>query len=94
MSLARRLRECRGSKTHSRRLMRLAEMAEMAAFIASGKASGMTGTTINLTMGTPKRHQPSHKEVDRHVKEFSQTFGLRLNWWTVDHSAPQWRRPC
>jgi hypothetical protein len=53
-------------------------MAEMAAFIASGKASGMTGTTINLTMGTPKRHQPSHKEVDRHVKEFSQTFGLRL----------------
>jgi NAD(P)-dependent dehydrogenase (short-subunit alcohol dehydrogenase family) len=40
------------SKTHARRLMRLDEMADMAAFMASDKASGMTGTTVNLTMGS------------------------------------------
>jgi NAD(P)-dependent dehydrogenase (short-subunit alcohol dehydrogenase family) len=40
------------SKTHARRLMTLAEMANMAAFMASDKASGMTGTTVNLTMGS------------------------------------------
>jgi NAD(P)-dependent dehydrogenase (short-subunit alcohol dehydrogenase family) len=38
-------------KTHPRRLMTLAEMANAAVFIASDKASGMTGTTVNLTMG-------------------------------------------
>jgi len=40
------------SKTHTRRLMTLEEMANMAAFMASDKASGMTGTTVNLTMGS------------------------------------------
>ena len=40
------------SRTHPRRLMRLEEMANMAAFLASDKASGMTGTTVNLTMGS------------------------------------------
>jgi NAD(P)-dependent dehydrogenase (short-subunit alcohol dehydrogenase family) len=40
------------SKTHPRRLMTLAEMANVAVFIASDKASGMTGTTVNLTMGS------------------------------------------
>ena len=40
------------SKTHARRLMTLEEMANMAVFMASDKASGMTGTTINLTMGS------------------------------------------
>ena len=40
------------SKTHPRRLMTLAEMANVAVFVASDKASGMTGTTINLTMGS------------------------------------------
>jgi NAD(P)-dependent dehydrogenase (short-subunit alcohol dehydrogenase family) len=40
------------SRTHPRRLMTLAEMANMAVFIASDKASGMTGTTVNLTMGS------------------------------------------
>lgn len=39
-------------RTHPRRLMTLAEMAEVAVFMASDKASGMTGTTINLTMGS------------------------------------------
>jgi NAD(P)-dependent dehydrogenase (short-subunit alcohol dehydrogenase family) len=39
------------SKTHSRRLMTLEEMANMAVFMASDKASGMTGTTVNLTLG-------------------------------------------
>jgi NAD(P)-dependent dehydrogenase (short-subunit alcohol dehydrogenase family) len=40
------------SRTHPRRLMTLAEMANVAAFMASDKASGMTGTTVNLTMGS------------------------------------------
>ncbi|WP_341679085.1 SDR family oxidoreductase [Niveibacterium sp. SC-1] len=38
--------------THPRRVMRLEEVANMAAFIASDQASGMTGTAVNLTMGT------------------------------------------
>ena len=37
--------------SHPRRIMTLAEMASMAVFMASDKASGMTGTTVNLTMG-------------------------------------------
>jgi NAD(P)-dependent dehydrogenase (short-subunit alcohol dehydrogenase family) len=43
--------EAVASKTHTRRLMTLAEVANAAAFIASDRASGMTGTTVNLTMG-------------------------------------------
>jgi enoyl-[acyl-carrier-protein] reductase (NADH) len=31
--------------------MVLGEVANMAVFMASDKASGMTGTTVNLTMG-------------------------------------------
>jgi NAD(P)-dependent dehydrogenase (short-subunit alcohol dehydrogenase family) len=38
--------------THPRRVMTLAEVADVAAFMASDKASGMTGTTVNLTMGS------------------------------------------
>src|SRR5207244_3113714 len=38
--------------THSGRVMMLEEMANMAVFLASDKASGMTGTTVNLSMGT------------------------------------------
>jgi NAD(P)-dependent dehydrogenase (short-subunit alcohol dehydrogenase family) len=37
--------------SHPRRVMTLEEVANMAAFMASDKASGMTGTTVNLTMG-------------------------------------------
>jgi NAD(P)-dependent dehydrogenase (short-subunit alcohol dehydrogenase family) len=37
--------------THARRVMTLAEVANVAVFMASDKASGMTGTTVNLTMG-------------------------------------------
>jgi NAD(P)-dependent dehydrogenase (short-subunit alcohol dehydrogenase family) len=44
--------ESLASTTHPRRLMTLAEMAHVAAFVASDKASGMTGTIVNLTMGT------------------------------------------
>ena len=44
--------EALASRTHARRLMTLAEMAEVAAFTASDKASGMTGTIVNLTMGS------------------------------------------
>jgi NAD(P)-dependent dehydrogenase (short-subunit alcohol dehydrogenase family) len=43
--------EMLASRTHARRLMTLAEMANVAVFIASDQASGMTGTTVNLTMG-------------------------------------------
>lgn len=37
--------------THPRRVMTLDEVANVAAFVASDRASGMTGTTVNLTMG-------------------------------------------
>jgi NAD(P)-dependent dehydrogenase (short-subunit alcohol dehydrogenase family) len=40
------------SRTHGRRLMALEELANVAVFMASDKASGMTGTTVNLTMGS------------------------------------------
>jgi NAD(P)-dependent dehydrogenase (short-subunit alcohol dehydrogenase family) len=40
------------SRNHARRLMTLEETANMAVFVASDKASGMTGTTVNLTMGS------------------------------------------
>src|SRR5919206_3751852 len=39
-------------RTHPRRLMALEELANMAVFMASDKASGMTGTIVNLTMGS------------------------------------------
>src|SRR5713101_518635 len=42
--------EMLASRTHPRRLMTLAEMANVAVFMASDKASGMTGTIVNLTM--------------------------------------------
>jgi len=44
--------ELLASRTHPRRLMTLAEMANVAVFMASDHASGMTGTTVNLTMGS------------------------------------------
>ena len=40
------------STTHPRRVMKLAEVANVAVFMASDRASGMTGTTVNLTMGS------------------------------------------
>jgi NAD(P)-dependent dehydrogenase (short-subunit alcohol dehydrogenase family) len=40
------------ARTHPRRLMTLDEMANVAAFLASDRASGLTGTTVNLTMGS------------------------------------------
>jgi NAD(P)-dependent dehydrogenase (short-subunit alcohol dehydrogenase family) len=40
------------STNHARRGMTLEEMANMAVFMASDKASGMTGTTVNLSMGS------------------------------------------
>jgi NAD(P)-dependent dehydrogenase (short-subunit alcohol dehydrogenase family) len=40
------------SRNHARRLMTLEETANMAVFMASDKASGMTGTTVNLSMGS------------------------------------------
>ncbi len=44
--------ELLASKTHPRRLMSLDEMAGVAAFLASDRASGLTGTIVNLTMGS------------------------------------------
>jgi NAD(P)-dependent dehydrogenase (short-subunit alcohol dehydrogenase family) len=44
--------ELLASRTHPRRLMTLEEMANTAVFLASDRASGMTGTTVNLTMGS------------------------------------------
>jgi NAD(P)-dependent dehydrogenase (short-subunit alcohol dehydrogenase family) len=40
-----------GSMTHLRRLTTLAELASVAAFMASDQASGMTGTVANLSGG-------------------------------------------
>lgn len=37
---------------HSRRVMKLEEVGNLAVFMASDRASGMTGTTVNLTMGS------------------------------------------
>jgi NAD(P)-dependent dehydrogenase (short-subunit alcohol dehydrogenase family) len=39
-------------RTHARRVSTLSEMANVAAFAASDEASGMTGTTINLGLGS------------------------------------------
>ena len=44
--------EVLASRTHARRLMTLTEMANVAVFLASDQASGLTGTTVNLTMGS------------------------------------------
>jgi NAD(P)-dependent dehydrogenase (short-subunit alcohol dehydrogenase family) len=44
--------ELGASRTHTRRLSTLADLANMAVFMASDKASGMTGTTVNLSMGS------------------------------------------
>lgn len=38
--------------THARRVVTLDEMANVAVFVASDQASGLTGTTVNLTMGS------------------------------------------
>jgi NAD(P)-dependent dehydrogenase (short-subunit alcohol dehydrogenase family) len=44
--------EMLASRTHTPRLMTLEEMANVAVFMASDKASGMTGTIVNLQMGS------------------------------------------
>ena len=44
--------ELLAGRTHPRRLMTLEEMAGVAAFLASDRASGLTGTIVNLTMGS------------------------------------------
>ena len=44
--------ELLASTTHARRGSTLEELANMAVFMASDRASGMTGTTVDLAMGT------------------------------------------
>jgi NAD(P)-dependent dehydrogenase (short-subunit alcohol dehydrogenase family) len=44
--------ELSAGRTHTRRLTTLAEMADVAVFMASDQASGMTGTIVNLSMGS------------------------------------------
>jgi NAD(P)-dependent dehydrogenase (short-subunit alcohol dehydrogenase family) len=44
--------ELLAGRTHARRGSTLEELANMAVFVASDKASGMTGTTVNLSMGS------------------------------------------
>lgn len=44
--------ESLASRTHTRRLSTLAEMADVAVFMASDQASGLTGTIVNLSMGS------------------------------------------
>jgi NAD(P)-dependent dehydrogenase (short-subunit alcohol dehydrogenase family) len=45
-------REMLAGRTHPRRLLALDELANAAVFLASDRASGMTGTIVNLTMGS------------------------------------------
>ena len=47
-----RWQEVLAGRTHARRLSTLAELADVAVFMASERASGMTGTIVNLTMGS------------------------------------------
>ena len=47
-----KFQEALASRTHTRRLSALAEVASMAVLMTSDRASGMTGTTINLSMGS------------------------------------------
>jgi NAD(P)-dependent dehydrogenase (short-subunit alcohol dehydrogenase family) len=44
--------ESLAARTHPRRLSTLEELAEVAVFVASERAGGLTGTTVNLTMGS------------------------------------------
>jgi enoyl-[acyl-carrier-protein] reductase (NADH) len=44
--------ELLASTTHARRASTLEELANMAAFVASDRASAITGTTVNLSLGT------------------------------------------
>jgi len=44
--------EVLASRTHPRRLMTLQEMANVAVFVASDKGTGLTGTSVNLTLGS------------------------------------------
>ena len=44
--------ELGAGRTHTRRLSTLAELANVAVFMASDQASGMTGTVVNLSMGS------------------------------------------
>ena len=44
--------ESLASRTHARRLSTLAELRNVATFVASDKESGMTGTTVNLSLGS------------------------------------------
>jgi NAD(P)-dependent dehydrogenase (short-subunit alcohol dehydrogenase family) len=46
------VQEVGAGRTHTRRLSTLEELANVAVFMASDKASGMTGTTVNLSMGS------------------------------------------
>lgn len=44
--------ESLASRTHTRRLSTLEDLANMAVLVACDKASGITGTIVNLTMGS------------------------------------------
>jgi NAD(P)-dependent dehydrogenase (short-subunit alcohol dehydrogenase family) len=44
--------EALAGRTHTHRLSALAEVANLAVFLASDRAGGMTGTTVNLSMGS------------------------------------------
>jgi len=44
-------RELIAGRSHGKRLSTLTEMASVAAFMASDRASGMTGTVVNLSLG-------------------------------------------
>jgi NAD(P)-dependent dehydrogenase (short-subunit alcohol dehydrogenase family) len=49
---AEQFHELIAGRTHTRRLTTLAEMTNVAVFMASDRASSMTGTVVNLSMGS------------------------------------------
>jgi 3-oxoacyl-[acyl-carrier protein] reductase len=46
------VRGVKGGSSHAKRLPTLAEVAEFAVFVASDRASAMTGAIANLTCGS------------------------------------------
>jgi NAD(P)-dependent dehydrogenase (short-subunit alcohol dehydrogenase family) len=67
--------ELLASRTHARRLSTLAELANVAVFMASDQASGMTGTTVNLSMGAWTTSGSGDRGFARSVRDRYRTSG-------------------
>jgi NAD(P)-dependent dehydrogenase (short-subunit alcohol dehydrogenase family) len=68
--------ESLASRTHTRRLSTLADMANTAVFLASDKASGMTGTVVNLSVGS--------------LDDYSWVGSMSVTDWSSDVGSIRW----